>query len=51
MILDHFEQLLSVHRISEDTNFWKVRSKRGFFFDEFELIGTFKTFFMVLYYK
>ena len=35
MILDSFDQLLSIPRISKDTNFWMVRAKRGFFFDEF----------------
>lgn len=29
------EQLLSIPSISTDTNFWMVRAKRGFFFDEF----------------
>ena len=33
--MDSFDQLLSIPRISKDTNFWMVRAKRGFFFDEF----------------
>ena len=33
--MDSFDQLLSIPRISKDTNFWMVRAKSGFFFDEF----------------
>lgn len=33
--MDKIEQLLSIPSISKDTNFWMVRAKRGFFFDEF----------------
>ena len=33
--MDAFDQLLSIPRINRDTNFWMIRAKRGFFFDEF----------------
>ena len=33
--MDRFEQLFSIPSINKDTNFWMVRAKRGFFFDEF----------------
>lgn len=33
--MDRIEQLLSIPSINVDTNFWMVRAKRGFFFDEF----------------
>ena len=29
------EQLFSIPSINKDTNFWMIRAKRGFFFDEF----------------
>ena len=29
------EQLFSIPAINKDTNFWMIRAKRGFFFDEF----------------
>ena len=33
--MDAFDQFLSIPRINRDTNFWMIRAKRGFFFDEF----------------
>lgn len=33
--MDKIEQLFSIPSINNDTNFWMVRAKRGFFFDEF----------------
>jgi hypothetical protein len=33
--MDNFEQLLNIPEIGSETNFWMVRAKRGFFFDEF----------------
>lgn len=33
--MDAFDQLLSIPRINRGTNFWMIRAKRGFFFDEF----------------
>ena len=33
--MDAFDQRLSIPRINRDTNFWMIRAKRGFFFDEF----------------
>ena len=33
--MDKMTQLLDVPSIKNDTNFWMVRAKRGFFFDEF----------------
>jgi len=33
--MDINEQFISIPFINEDTNFWMVRAKRGFFFDEF----------------
>ncbi len=31
----NFEQLLNIPEVNKETNFWMVRAKRGFFFDEF----------------
>ena len=33
--MDKMTQLLDIPSIKNDTNFWMVRAKRGFFFDEF----------------
>ena len=33
--MDGIEQMLNIPTISDTTNFWMVRTKRGFFFDEF----------------
>lgn len=33
--MDNNELLLSIPMIDENTNFWMIRAKRGFFFDEF----------------
>ena len=33
--MDEIEQMLNVPTISDKTNFWMIRTKRGFFFDEF----------------
>lgn len=33
--MDKIEQFLNIPVIGDDTNFWMMRAKRGFFFDEF----------------
>ena len=33
--MEKIEQMLSIPSVGNDTNFWMVRTKRGFFFDEF----------------
>ncbi len=33
--MENIDHLFSIPKISKDTNFWMVRAKRGFFFDEF----------------
>ena len=33
--MEKIEQILSIPSVGNDTNFWMVRTKRGFFFDEF----------------
>ena len=33
--MDKISQFLNIPSIKNDTNFWMVRAKRGFFFDEF----------------
>ena len=33
--MDKMTQILDIPSIKNDTNFWMVRAKRGFFFDEF----------------
>lgn len=33
--MDKIEQILNIPSVGKDTNFWMVRAKRGFFFDEF----------------
>lgn len=33
--MDGIEQMLNIPTISDKTNFWMIRTKRGFFFDEF----------------
>lgn len=33
--MDKIEQFLNIPSVGNDTNFWMVRAKRGFFFDEF----------------
>ena len=33
--MDKMTQILNIPSIKNDTNFWMVRAKRGFFFDEF----------------
>lgn len=33
--MDKIEQILNIPSVGDDTNFWMVRAKRGFFFDEF----------------
>ena len=33
------ETYFNIPKIDEDTNFWMIRTKRGFFFDEFVTQG------------
>lgn len=33
--MDKIEQILNIPLVGKDTNFWMIRAKRGFFFDEF----------------
>lgn len=33
--MDKMTQILDIPSIKNDTDFWMVRAKRGFFFDEF----------------